>query len=223
MPPFDYLWSLEGNSWTSSSLHPVVNFEQKGTYVFHLLVTDSEGNTANDQMTLTVYEALQADAGDDQSVFTLENFTLGGNPTAIEGIAPHTYLWSLDGSTWTSSEANPEIAMEEAGTYSFSVTVTDAINNTATDQTTISVSIDNSIEQPKENVLAIYPNPASKHIRLEFPEHFSGEILIIDIHGREVLKQSANGKAKELDTSSLAEGMYFVKAGSWKQKFIVKH
>jgi PKD repeat protein len=221
MHPHTYLWTLDESDWTSNDSNPEVSFENKGSYHFTLLVTDSEGNTAEDDMTLIVYDELQADAGDDQTVLPNKEFTLGGDPSASEGIAPYTYNWMLAGSDWTSNESNPIVVLENPGGYQFTLQVTDAIDNTAFAQVNISVLDDTSIDELTPEKIKLFPNPASDYIRIEFPENLSGYIIIVDISGREVLREKITGKFFEIQTGNWSAGTYIVKAGELEYKFII--
>jgi PKD repeat protein len=222
MPPHTFHWTLDGSEWTSDESNPEVSFENKGSYHFTLLVTDSEGNTAEDDMTLITYDELQADAGDDKTVLPNEEFTLGGDPSAIEGIEPYTYSWTLAGSDWTSNEPNPTASLETPGGFQFTLLVTDAIDNTAFAQVNVSVLDDTSVDELASGKIKLFPNPASDYIRIEFPETFSGKIIIVDISGREVFNEKSTGKYFEIQTGNWPAGTYIMKAGKLEQKFIIQ-
>jgi hypothetical protein len=81
------------------------------------------------------------------------------------------------------------------------------------------------------NSVVIYPNPASNVIRIEASFGLPGnvDISVIDVTGRElnnIIYNSPDGNmAKEMDVSSLANGLYFirlVKDGQTVIKRIVK-
>ncbi|MBW6478890.1 MAG: T9SS type A sorting domain-containing protein [Bacteroidales bacterium] len=222
MPPHNYHWTLDDSDWSSDDSNPEVSFENKGSYHFTLLVTDSEGNTAGDDITLIVFDELQADAGDDQTVLPNNEFTLGGDPSASEGIEPYTYNWTLAGSDWTSNEPNPTVVLQVPGGYQFTLQVTDAIDNTAFAQVNISVLDDTSVDELASEKIKLFPNPASDYIRIEFPENFSGNIIIVDISGREVFKEKSTGKYFEIQTGNWPAGTYILKAGELEHKFIIQ-
>ncbi|MEQ8623672.1 MAG: PKD domain-containing protein [Vicingaceae bacterium] len=76
-----------------------------------------------------------ADAGSDKTICANESTPIGGNPTGPVGA---TYQWSNGASLTSTTVANP--VASPAVTTTYSVTVTDGANNTATDQVTVTVN-----------------------------------------------------------------------------------
>lgn len=223
MPPYEYFWTLDGSDWSSEEENPEVTMEEKGEYVFSLMVTDSEGNTAADDMTLIVYDELQANAGDDQTVLPGEEFILGGDPTANEGIPPYTYSWTLAGSDWTSSEEYPATSLETPGGYQFTLEVTDAIDNTAFSQVNISVLDDTSVDEFTTGKIKLFPNPASDHIHIEFPESINGDFVITDVSGREIFREKISAESVEVNVQNWPAGIYIIRIEGYQQKFILQN
>ncbi|TVQ16514.1 MAG: T9SS C-terminal target domain-containing protein [Bacteroidetes bacterium] len=223
MGEHEFLWTMEGAEWTSHEAHPEVSFEEKGEYVFHLTVTDALENEATDQMLLIVYKELEAHAGEDMEVFTTEDFVLGDDPAASEGVPPYTYLWTLEDSDWTSNEPNPTVNLPDEATYLFTLTVEDDIANTAADQISVTVSIDDtSTDDFAHEAFVIFPNPATENIVVRFPQIQQGDVIVTDLNGREVFIRSMNDKELEINVSQFPAGIYILKAGEYEQKFIVK-
>ena len=83
----------------------------------------------------TTLLAPTADAGADTSICRNKSIVIGGNPTGPVGA---TYQWSNSASLNSSTAANPVASPLVTTTYT--VTVTDALNATATDQITITVN-----------------------------------------------------------------------------------
>ena len=83
---------------------------------------------------------LTADAGLD--VFNCSSSTpvaiIGGSPTAFGGVAPYSYSWTPNTNLYTNTDANPLASPSVTRTYT--VTVTDALGNTATDNMTYYVA-----------------------------------------------------------------------------------
>lgn len=221
MEPHSYLWSLQDSDWTSQESRPAVSFENKGDYIFTLTVTDTENNTAEDNMLLTVYEQLQANAGANQTVEANEEFTLGGDPSAVDGVGPYTYLWLLGGGEWTSDQANPLLSLPNPGNYLFTLRVTDALQTTAFDQVTITVTEPTFVNETELNHIKVFPNPASSYVRIELPTGFSDEIIVYNLNGSEIFRSKQTGRFFELKTENWPVGTYIIKAGKLEQKFLL--
>lgn len=82
---------------------------------------------------------LRADAGSDQVICEFESLTLGGNPSAIGGFAPHTYAWSPSTDLTNATLANP-VATPSA-TRDYILTVNDANGCTAVDTMNVLVNV----------------------------------------------------------------------------------
>lgn len=133
----------------------------EGSYVFRLTVTDNQGATGQDEMTLTVLPAAinqvpLVNAGSNV------NLTLPSNSTILQATASDpdgsisTYQWiKVSGPTFTGSgntTQNFSVSDLLAGTYVFRVTVTDNLGATASDEVTVSVFAAN--QPPTINPLA---------------------------------------------------------------------
>lgn len=67
-----------------------------------------------------------------------------------------------------------------------------------------------------DNSIFVYPNPTKENITLEVQD----DIFIYNDKGQEVLYvNSPNGKTT-INISNLPKGIYFIKAGERRQKFI---
>ncbi len=133
--PYTYSWTPGTGLTDASSSNPVATPASTTTYA--LLVTDRNGCTATDAVTVTIKQAPVADAGTDKNLVSCssDSVTLGGSPTAKNGVAPYTYIWSPGGYT----TANP-VVKNLGATTTFEVTVTDNTGCTSTDQVVVNVS-----------------------------------------------------------------------------------
>ncbi|HQV39168.1 MAG: T9SS type A sorting domain-containing protein [Flavobacteriales bacterium] len=59
--------------------------------------------------------------------------------------------------------------------------------------------------------LRIWPNPATKMIRITSPEGYAKEIVIADISGRQLVHRSSSPPMDAVDISTLAPGRYFIR------------
>ncbi|MDR1791877.1 MAG: thiol protease/hemagglutinin PrtT [Bacteroidales bacterium] len=95
------------------------------------------------------------------------------------------------------------------GTYSLNINITRASTNDI-----------QLIEN--ENVISLYPNPASSELKIKNYQLKDGEnVEIIDILGRVQQSKIINQQSEIiLDVSHLPKGMYFVRIGNWIGKFL---
>lgn len=78
-----------------------------------------------------------ADAGADQAMCLGASTTIGGSPVAVAGVAPFTYSWSPATGLSSATAANPTATPSATTTYS--VTITDALGCTASDDMTVTI------------------------------------------------------------------------------------
>ena len=78
--------------------------------------------------------------------------------------------------------------------------------------TYLSLNTMTGIQSQKENnILNIYPNPASYKLNIEIANPSEGMISITDLNGRIVLMQNINSTNTSLDIAGLAKGLYILK------------
>jgi kelch-like protein 20 len=69
-------------------------------------------------------------------------------------------------------------------------------------------------QKNKEALINIYPNPAKDKITIDFPEPEGGTSAQVSIYGsagQEMIKGKINNSKSEIDVTSLATGLYFIK------------
>ncbi|MDG1157843.1 MAG: gliding motility-associated C-terminal domain-containing protein, partial [Flavobacteriales bacterium] len=96
-------WRLEDGTQISDSAQVVIDFEP-GTYVLTYFATDGPCEDS-DEVEITIFEVVFADAGEDQSVFVEEIAVLGGDPSSD---ANATVYWSPGSLLADSTAFNPE-------------------------------------------------------------------------------------------------------------------
>lgn len=182
---------------------------------------------------------LQASGGTAPTVnFTASADTVylsaGGSVSFSDQTAGATsWSWTF-GDGQTSIATNPTVIYTQAGTYKvrLQASVAGGCSNFA--EKTIVVLQTVSTGAPKEipAQVALFPNPASGQLFLEFGETIPEglQIRIFDMLGRAILlvnKVTFTDKVAQVDISSLPPGMYTVQAGSddqfnWAGKFVKK-
>ncbi|WP_343692552.1 PKD domain-containing protein [Chitinophaga sp.] len=154
-----YKWSQTSGPVTGTISNPAIaspvitNLTAAGTYVFTLTVTDDDGATATDNVTITVKAAVStnvaptANAGADQSIqLPASTATLNGTGSKDSDGTIKSYKWAQTSGPVTTTISNATIAspvitnLTTAGSYVFTLTVTDDGGATATDQVTITVT-----------------------------------------------------------------------------------
>ena len=141
-----YYWNF-GDGATSSTQNPHHTYQNPGTFTARLTITDNDGNTYTDTVTITVYGPNQnpvaSCTASPQSgiVPLLVSFT--GSGTDPDGVIS-SYQWSF-GDGHTSTEQNPSHTYTTAGVYTATLTVTDDRGKTNSVSVTIQVSSGESI------------------------------------------------------------------------------
>jgi hypothetical protein len=110
-----------------------------GTHIITLTVTDNDGATASDDVTITIQSKPPvpgntlptANAGKDRSVVLGESVTIVGSGEDTDGTIA-SYVWTKD-ATVVATTASFEYTPVEAGTDTFTLTVTDDDGATASD------------------------------------------------------------------------------------------
>ncbi|MDP7264767.1 MAG: PKD domain-containing protein, partial [Candidatus Thermoplasmatota archaeon] len=144
-----YNWSFvyDDTLINLTGLAPGFTFDIADIYTVTLKVTDTYGNWARDNMTVTVVDITKplAIAGDDAVVDQHHMVAFNGS-----GCSDNIYVTNL---TWTFTDIDPiilygnspEYIFNNAGVYAVNLTATDAMGNWANDSMTVTV---NDIEAP---------------------------------------------------------------------------
>ncbi|GAB4279415.1 MAG: hypothetical protein Kow0068_03390 [Marinilabiliales bacterium] len=124
---------------TGATVHVCPNVTT--TYTAEVVYSHCNGTSTvvvTDDVTVSVINSIQVDAGTDQNICPGGSANIGGNPTANGGNPPYTYNWSSNPTGFTSTSANPTVSPNVTTTYT--VTVTDAGGCSVTDSVIIVVS-----------------------------------------------------------------------------------
>jgi uncharacterized repeat protein (TIGR01451 family) len=132
-PPYTYSWTPTAGLDDPTSANP--NASAAGTYTVR--VTDANGCWDEDSVTVTVFDAPTANAGDDKEICPGGSVVIGGDPTASGGTPPYTYSWTPTEGLDDATIANPTASPSSTTTYS--VLVTDDKGCEAVDSVTVTV------------------------------------------------------------------------------------
>lgn len=198
-PGYTYLWSNSNNTDIASGLGG-------GTYT--VVVTDDNGCTASDQVTINEPAAITAPALISNEIWGNDGYI---DITPAGGVAPYTFDWSNGATT-------EDIGNLAGGTYT--VTVTD--DNLCTETfvfTVVSQLGLNGIEAGIGEV-NFYPNPSNGQFTVSIAG-FAGkdiQMQIFDLSGKMVFanlfEQPAQSFASTVDLRHLSMGTYVVRLTS---------
>jgi Secretion system C-terminal sorting domain/PKD domain len=207
----------------ANSASPTVSGLQAGSYVFQLTVTDNDGATAKDQVTVTVNDATEspdvapvANAGTDTTITLPTNsILLDGNGSWDVNGTITSYQWQqMSGPNSASlssfNSSTPMVTGLEEGKYEFMLTVKDAKGASST--ASVRVNVIKATQNGDEIVL--YPNPAHSLMNLRLTSEAVGtvQVLIYSVNGQLVQtnQMSKDGSYidNQINVSQLAIGMY---------------
>ena len=135
--PLTYAWTF-GDGSTGSGATPSHTYAA-GSYVATVTATDAGSQKVTGQVTINVSPALTVGVGaSPQAVDQSDNVTFSGNPGG--GLAPYGYSWNFGDGSAAATTQNPVHAYNAAGTYTATLTVTDAnaVKKTAPVQVVVS-------------------------------------------------------------------------------------
>jgi hypothetical protein len=191
--------------WSTSETSQTITIETEGEY--SVILTDTFECTNSDTVIVTVNDLPTVDLGADQTIGDNETVTLdAGSFSAYE---------------WSTSETTQSIAVDGAeigaGTFTYSVVVTDGNSCSNSDSVYIEVvEHESSLNDMSEELsIHVYPNPASDVTTFGFNTTAEEiNIYILSIDNREMYKEQLFNvqKSTELsvDISGFAAGVYFV-------------
>src|SRR6266702_4128997 len=134
--PYSYSWNF-GDGSSGSGAITSHSYSSAGQYSVTVTVTDSSSKTATSSQSVTVSQpnALTAGFTYAPSVpFSGQSVTFTG--TASGGTSPYSYSWNLAGTSKTGNTVSQSFTN---GTYTISVTVTDATGKTATSSQSLTI------------------------------------------------------------------------------------
>ena len=131
-----YTWKLNGNTVGSNSPTYSNSHLQNGDKISCSMISSascvSSPNVISDTITMIVNALPTANAGVSVHVLSTSSATIGGNPSAIGGTPPYSYLWSPSVGLNFDSVADPIVSGITSNTI-YTLSVTDSRGCTASD------------------------------------------------------------------------------------------
>ena len=199
-----YRYSTDGINFQDSNRFEALD---SGTYV--ITINDASACTATVEAVITTPDVLAIAGQVDHSTESTGNGRITLNING--GKAPYAYVWSNEATTATINN----LVLGE-----YSVTVTDAQGCTATNRFTVEGVT--SIEDRKQQKIAVYPNPIRHVLHIEVPQasKIKGATLF-DLTGKKVLEMSLVGGKNQIDARALKAGSYLLMLGDGSSQRIV--
>lgn len=175
----------------------------------------AQAGFGQDPVVLTVAQSppLLADAGLDTRIDKGTSVTIGGVPSASLGYGQYVYLWTpadgLDDPTLANPSATP------GTTTTYLLTVTDALNCTASDEVTVSVDASGVENFPSGLKVICYPNPVEDHLRIEMGGITSDLVIrLVSPLGKELVvkvsRTSGPSAVERIPMRDLPAGVYYL-------------
>lgn len=182
--------------WFNGSNDPTFLVTAQGLYF--LTVTDDNGCSYTDSITIGVNSNPEPFLGNDTTILTGNSLTL----TPGNGFAEYQ---------WSTSESSPSISVSTSGTYW--VDVVD--NNGCEGSDTIIVQVSASVQYVNGSKFMLYPNPVSNVLTIETEGNMVGsKIELFNATGSVVLSKTASSNKEHLNVAELGSGIYWLKTSS---------
>lgn len=215
-----------GNAWGVNSVSPyeqykmsgISNGQEVGFYYTYSLGTGGENNSSGCNDLFTVgdcaalpNEAPRADAGDDIVAIDIdadgsESVRLDGSGSIDTDGSIVSYSWKK-GSSIVGTGETPSVTLD-LGVHTITLTVSDDLGKTDTDQVVVEVNIADGIEEIAAPIeLHIYPSPVKETLHIETKR---GNIERIQLYNAAGVKMVDVSRANKLDMSRYAKGIYLL-------------
>ncbi|MCK5415041.1 MAG: PKD domain-containing protein, partial [Thermoplasmata archaeon] len=139
---YNWTFDYQGVPIVKAGNRPSYFFEAAGEYVITLTVSDMEGNSAEDTVTVTVNDVTAPEAVMDDDITIDQGDTAifsGLSSTDNLGIVSWVWTFAYRGQEVELTGASPTYVFEDAGVYSVDMLVTDAAGNWDEDEMKVTV------------------------------------------------------------------------------------
>ncbi len=195
--PTSWEWEF-GDGAVSTVQNPVHTYTDNGSFNVCLTATNAVGSSTNCK-TVNISLTPQIPIAD----FTYSVSGLTVSFTDVSANLPVSWLWNFGDGT-TSALQNPSHAYSNYGDYTVCLTATNAMGS---DDNCIVLAI-TTIDDAKQMISSIYPNPATNYIVVETENAVKTNWSIMNNLGEIVLQ--GNDISQPINISNLAAGIYVV-------------
>lgn len=138
---FSYDWDFGDGSAHGSGSSPSHEYADHGTYIVTLEVTDDDGATDTDTLTVTILNnpPVASIAGGDRTLITNELATFDGSGSEDPDGTIDSYEWDWGDSTAAGTTETADHSWSVAGKYTVTLTVTD--DDGASDDASVTVTV----------------------------------------------------------------------------------
>jgi hypothetical protein len=135
---------IESDSWNGSELGVRLDGLDLGTYIFHIFVNDTSGNSAEDDVTVTIADLIAPTIDEPADVWTIEGITGVSITWTPDDLFPISYSIFVDDAEvetgeWNGSSISYSIDGLSVGIHNCTILVTDINENSVTDYVQIIV------------------------------------------------------------------------------------
>lgn len=221
-------WSFPGGTPSSStSSYVYVTYPSPGTYIAYLTVTNQSGISCSD--TEIVYSGINC--SNTNAYFTMSTTATPHVWSVVNmaiGASPISYSWNWGDGSPNSTGATPTHTYSQPGFYNICLTITDAngcgssycthdsLYRLNPDATMISVIVTSSTLGMNNlsflDGISIYPNPANDIITIENSSFMKDQLIsVYDVRGQLLSQQPMLQPKTNIDISTFAKGLYYIK------------
>ncbi len=202
----------DGNITANIRTSGTVNTSIIGTYYISYAVNDKAGNMDSVTRTINVV-GLDVTKPVISITGKIQDTLMQGKSYVDAGA---TALDNIDGNITGKITKVSTLDSSKLGTYTITYSVSDLANNTASAVRTIVVVKNTSVNNVNaiSSSVKVYPSPAyaELNVSIENINQLPAQLVIVDMLGREVLKQTINTKNfnEQINISQLNNGVYFL-------------
>ena len=185
-----------------------------GAGSYEVVVTNTDGCSDSSNIVISENPAPVVNLGADLTFCVNESAVLDAG-SGFSG-----YVWST---TETTQSVTADGATLGVGAHTFTITVTDSLGCTNTDDMVVNVDGCVGLNEIVAKHMKVYPNPTSDVLHVELDQLVSESILnVYAMDGSLVLSERMKSQSQSIDLSRLERGSYILELNANDYKEIIK-